>query len=230
MNTAALALGRHRDELARILPFALYIAFLAATPLLAEALPGIDQRWLYAVQVGAVALALAVFARRYVELFSGPRLKLSQWAATLAIGIAVFVLWINLDLPWARLGDGGSGFDPRNDDGQIDWPLAAVRLFGASVIVPVMEELFWRSFLMRWSDRPAFLDVYPATVSFRAVIVTSLVFGVEHNLWLAGAIAGLAYGWLYVRTCNLWSPILAHAVTNLVLGLWILQTGSWRFW
>jgi CAAX prenyl protease-like protein len=230
MNVAVLAPDRHRDALVRVLPFGIYIVFLAVAPMLDRLLSGFDQRWLYAVQVGVVAVALTIFARRYVELFTGPRLKWSQWVATLAIGIAVFVMWINLDLPWARLGEGSSGFDPRAADGAIDWPLAAVRLFGAAAIVPLMEELFWRSFLMRWFDRPAFLEVYPATVSLRALAVTSLVFGAEHNLWLAGAIAGMAYGWLYVRTCSLWSPILAHAVTNLMLGLWILQTGSWRFW
>jgi CAAX prenyl protease-like protein len=64
----------------------------------------------------------------------------------------------------------------------------------------------------------------------RAVLFSALLFGVEHDLWLAGIIAGLAYGWLYVRTGNLWSPILAHGVTNLLLGLWILATGEWRLW
>lgn len=230
MNAAVISLERHRDALVRILPFAIYIAFLAATPVLARLLPDIDRRWLYAVQAGAVAFALAAFARHYVELVSGPRLKLRQWSAALVTGIAIFALWISLDLPWARLGESGPGFDPRAADGQIDWPLAAVRVFGAAAVVPVMEEIFWRSFLMRWIDRSNFLGVYPATVSLRALAATALVFGVEHDLWLAGALAGLAYGWLYVRTCNLWAPIVAHGVTNLLLGLWVLYTGNWHFW
>lgn len=230
MSATVLTLSRHRDALARALPYAIYIAFLATTPLLAGLMPGIDQRWLYAVQVGAVAVALALFARQYAELFTGPRLALPQWGAALATGIAVFVLWINLDLPWARLGEGGAGFDPRGEDGGIDWPLAAVRLFGAAAIVPLMEELFWRSFVMRWIDNPKFLAVMPAAVSLRALLLSSLVFGVEHNLWLAGVIAGLAYGWLYMRTGNLWAPVLAHGVTNLLLGLWVLHSGNWQFW
>jgi len=230
MNAAVLVLDRHRDALARALPFALYILFLAATPLIAGALPHVDQRWLYALQVGAVGLTLALLWRQYVELGAGPVLRAGQWAIRLAAGVAVFGLWISLDLPWFRMDEGGPGFDPRGEDGRIDWPLAAVRLLGAAVIVPVMEELFWRSFLMRWVDRPDFLNLYPALVSLRALAITALVFGVEHNLWLAGVIAGLVYGGLYLRTCNLWSPILAHAVTNLLLGIWILQTGHWRFW
>jgi CAAX prenyl protease-like protein len=53
---------------------------------------------------------------------------------------------------------------------------------------------------------------------------------VEHSLWAAGILAGLAYGWLYMKTNNLWVPILAHAVTNGMLGLWVLHTGQWTFW
>ena len=230
MNAAVMALDRHRDALLRILPFALYILFLATTPLLAQAFPGIDRRWLYALQVGTVAAVLLFFARHYVELYSGPRLSLTQWAVTLATGVAVFVIWINLDLPWARLAAGGPGFDPRDAAGMIDWPLATVRLLGAAVVVPVMEELFWRSFLMRWIDNPKFLAVMPAVLSLRALLLSSLVFGVEHNLWVAGVLAGLAYGWLYLRTSNLWTAIVAHAMTNLLLGLWVLSTGAWHFW
>lgn len=229
-NTVVLFLGRHRDALVRILPFGIYIAFLMLAPLLAHAFPEADSRWFYALQVGVVTVALALFARHYVELFSAPRLVAAQWAATLAVGIVVFILWISLDHPLLRMGSGGAGFDPRDVAGQIDWPLAMVRLCGAAVVVPVMEELFWRSFLMRWIDRPAFLSVHPASVSLRAVLFSALLFGVEHDLWLAGIVAGLAYGWLYVRTGNLWSPILAHGVTNLLLGLWILATGEWRLW
>jgi membrane protease YdiL (CAAX protease family) len=42
--------------------------------------------------------------------------------------------------------------------------------------------------------------------------------------------AGLAYGGLYMRSGTLWSPILAHAVTNLMLGVWVVATASWSFW
>jgi len=64
----------------------------------------------------------------------------------------------------------------------------------------------------------------------RALLISSIVFGIEHGLWLAGIIAGLAYGWLYIRSGNLWLPIFAHAVTNLLLGAWVLATGQWHFW
>jgi CAAX prenyl protease-like protein len=223
--------SRHRASLARVLPFVLYIGFLAAMPLIADALPGFDRRWLYAVQIGAVAFVLAFFARHYVELRFVQPLSVNQWLAGLATGLAVFILWISLDLPWMKLGAGETaGFDPRDAAGAVIWPLALVRVLGAALVVPVMEELFWRSFVMRWIDNPKFLAVLPAAISLRALLLSSVVFGVEHDLWLAGIVAGLAYGWLYMRSGNLWSPILAHGLTNLLLGLWVLNTGNWQFW
>jgi len=57
-----------------------------------------------------------------------------------------------------------------------------------------------------------------------------VLFGSEHSLWLAGILAGLTYAWLYRTYNNLWLPIAAHACTNLILGLWVLQTGAWQFW
>ena len=128
------------------------------------------------------------------------------------------------------LGEPGAGFDPRAGDGGIDWALVAVRIFGAAAVVPIMEELFWRSFIMRWIDKPEFLRLAPAAASRRALVITAILFGIEHKLWLAGILAGLAYGGLYMRSNTLWSPILAHAVTNLLLGLWVVATASWSFW
>lgn len=209
----------------RIVPFALYILFLAAGPLFT----GFDTRWLYPVQVGLVALALAYFWRRYEEL---PRLRaLSGGHCALAavVGFFVFILWIQLDTGWMMVGDAGAGFDPR-DDGRINMPLVLSRLAGAALVVPIMEELFWRSFVMRWIDKPAFLLLSPAAVSLKALMVSSVVFGFEHHLWFAGIVAGLAYGWLYRVSANLWVPVIAHAVTNGLLGIWVLYTQSWQFW
>jgi uncharacterized protein len=209
----------------RSVPFALYILFLVSGPLVS----GFDARWLYPVQVGLVALALAWFWRRYEEL---PRLRTlagGHWALASVIGLLVFILWIQLDAPWMMVGEPGAGFDPR-DDGRINVALALLRLAGAALVVPVMEELFWRSFVMRWIDKAAFLTLSPLAVSLKALLLSSAVFGLEHHLWFAGVIAGLAYGWLYRVSGNLWVPIISHAVTNGLLGIWVLYTGSWQFW
>ena len=93
-----------------------------------------------------------------------------------------------------------------------------------------MEELFWRSLAMRWIDGRDFLAVNPRRVSFVAFALSSALFALEHSQWLAGLLAGAAYGWLYLRSGNLWIPIISHATTNGILALWIVATGSWRFW
>ncbi len=211
--------------LPRVLPFALYIVFLAVGSLEWA----VDTRWFYPVQVGLVALALIYFWRRYEELPRFSTLSGGHWSMAFIVGLIVFVLWIHLDASWMVIGEGGKGFDPR-DDGRVNVALALFRIAGAALVVPVMEELFWRSFVMRWIDKPAFLTVSPTAVSVKALMLSSAVFAVEHHLWFAGLIAGLAYGGLYRLTGNLWVPVIAHAVTNGLLGAWVLYTGSWQFW
>jgi CAAX prenyl protease-like protein len=213
---------------ARALPFALYMAFLAIAPMF-HGWPQVDDRWLYALQILAVILALASFWPGFHEINSGAALSRREWVFSVVAGLAVFVLWINLDQSWATIG-ANKGFDPRQASGALDWSLVMMRLFGAAMVVPIMEELFWRSLVMRWIEQPAFLAVSPAAIGLRAVVMSSVVFGLEHSLWLAGILAGLAYAYIYRRSGNLWAPIVAHSVTNLLLGVWVVSTGSWQFW
>jgi CAAX prenyl protease-like protein len=219
----------NRSSLTRIAPFALYMAFIAITDGLQRAgWTTAELYWLYPVKVGVVLLALLACWRSYTEL-AWRGMQKGMLLASVAVGLAVFVLWVNLDASWMQIGS-PDGYQPRNAAGQLDWPLIAVRLAGAAVVVPLMEELFWRSFLMRWIDAPDFLHVQPARVTVKALLFTVVLFGFEHSLWLAGMAAGAAYGLLYMRTGTLWAPILAHAVTNGSLGVWVVITGNWTYW
>jgi CAAX prenyl protease-like protein len=83
---------------------------------------------------------------------------------------------------------------------------------------------------MRWIERPVFQGVDPRRVGVRAVVLSTFVFTLAHTLWLAAAIAGLAYALLYVWSGRLWLPVIAHAVTNGALGVWVVATGRWQFW
>ena len=180
------------------------------------------------------AVVLAFFWREYSELRTAPREQSAapparEWLIAIAVGFAVFFAWIHLDRGWVAFA-GGPGFDPTRPDGTIDWTLAGPRLFGLSLVVPVMEELFWRSFILRWIDARDFLVLDPRRASWRAFVISSALFASEHSLWLAGILAGLGYSWVYVRSGNLWMSIVSHTITNGTLGLWILATGNWRFW
>lgn len=220
-----------RAALARILPFALYILFLIIAAPLADVL-GVDPRWIYALQITCVIVALAVFSREYIELRPAAPSALSgvsAWLAAVALGIAVWALWIWLDFPPFAFKP-GDGYKPLDDAGALIMTLVVIRIFGAAVVVPIMEELFWRSFIMRWLDNPNFLTVVAQSVTLRSVLFSSIAFGFEHGQWAAGIVAGLVYGWLYRATGRLWLPIVSHGVTNLLLGLWVIHSGQWQFW
>ena len=213
--------------LARVFPFAAFIALLAVQPLLEGS---IDTRWLVAARGLVVAALLAYFWREYVELRAAPRVAFPHWLVAIAVGAAVFGLWITLDADWMTLGEGGKGFVPLRADGSLDPALVGLRLMGLVLVVPLMEELFWRSFLMRWIDRRDFLSVDPRRASLIAFGVSSALFAVEHSSWLAGLIAGAAYAGLFMLGRNLWLPIVSHAITNALLGFWILATRDWHYW
>jgi CAAX prenyl protease-like protein len=218
----------NRAAWARILPFLTYLLFIGVAELLGRlGWSAADLRWLYGAKVGAVVLVLAWFWRDYAELKTF-RLAPPAVLGALAAGVIVLVLWVSLSADWMTVG-ASAGFDPTSA-GRIDWPLVALRIAGAALVVPVMEELFWRSFLMRWIDAPDFESVQPSQLSIKSLLFTSVLFGFEHNLWLAGIVAGRAYSALYMRHRTIWSPILAHAVTNGLLGVWVVATGSWSYW
>lgn len=213
----------------RSLPFGLYITVLVLEGLLPDWAPAFDLRWLYPVKAGLVALALAVLWRHYTELRSYG-LPLKHLFLALGVGVAVLVLWVSLDAAWMIMGDVGTGYNPTDAAGRIDWLLVAFRVAGAALVVPIMEELFWRSFMQRWVQRAEFLALDPSRIGLKALLVASALFAVEHSQWLAGLVAGLAYGWLYIRTRNLWAPVIAHGVTNGALGAYVVTTGRWSFW
>ena len=191
---------------------------------------GIDPRWVYGLTVLVVGALLAYFWRGYGELVRQQWPTAAEAALGVGVGLVVFALWIHLDAPWMKLGSPSATFLPFDAQGRLIWSLVVVRWVGAALIVPVMEELFWRSFLMRWIQSPQFETVVPQRVALKAVVLSTFVFVLAHTLWLGAAIAGLAYAWLYVRTGKLWVPVLAHAVTNGALGAWVVKTGNWAFW
>ncbi|WKB51339.1 CAAX prenyl protease-related protein [Eleftheria terrae] len=218
-----------RAALARIAPFALFMALLVARGAVPEG-GAIDGRWIYGVGVAAVGGLLLYFRREYTELARGSWPGLKEWLLAIAVGLAVFGLWIHMDLPWMVVGEPTASFIPVDAEGRLDWPLITVRWIGAALLVPVMEELFWRAFLMRWVEQPQFEGVDPRRVGLKAIALSTGVFALAHTLWLAAIVAGLAYAWLYRHTGKLWVPVISHAVTNGVLGVWVVRTGQWAFW
>jgi uncharacterized protein len=226
-----MALPLSRAAVARIAPFTAFMLLQAARGLLpAEGAAGITPQGLDAAAVLIVAALLAWFWREYGELVQQTLPSTNEALVAVGLGVLVFVLWIQLDAPVFRIGASGAGFVPTDSAGQPNWPLIAMHWIGSALLVPVVDELFWRSFLMRWMQSPRFESVVPQQVGVKAIVLTTFVFVLAHTWWLAAAIAGLVYAMLYGRTGKLWVPITAHAVTNGLLGAWALHTRQWALW
>jgi len=107
-----------------------------------------------------------------------------------------------------------------------------IRVLGAVTVTPLLEELVWRSFIMRFLIKEDFLSVRLGTYTFWSFWGTAATFMIVHPLWLwpVAAFAGIVYGAYLLRTKNLWGCIIAHGVTNLGLSLYALATGEWGLW
>ena len=219
-----------RALLARVLPFAFYILFLVLNQPLSQFFDwlNLDLKWLYVFRVVTVSALLIYFWRDYTELKH--KAQTSDFLYAGIAGIMVLIIWIFPYPNWLGGGD-TQGFNPFSGDSDLSaffW--MSVRISGAVLLVPVMEELFWRSFVMRWFDKEDFLKVLPETISGYAFVGSACLFALEHHLWLAGLFAGLVYGELYKTYKNLWIPVFAHAVTNALLGLYVVTTEHWQYW
>ena len=220
-----------RAALARITPFAIFMALLIArSQAPADGAWGFEPQWLYGLSVVIAGAVIAVCWREYGELARQTLPAAREGLLAIAAGMVVFALWINLDAPWMTIGAPSAPFKPLDADGAIDGRQVAMRFVGAALLVPLMEELFWRSLLMRWLEQPIFQGVDPRRVGVRAIVLSTFVFTLAHTLWLAAAIAGLVYALLYVKTGKLWMAVIAHAVTNAALGVWVVTTANWQFW
>ncbi|GAM10605.1 CAAX amino terminal protease self- immunity [Geobacter sp. OR-1] len=221
----------------RIVPFILFMAFIAVQEgmqyLGSNGIVGIPDNWflyLYPVKTLAVGALLFAYRKNYSEIKIADLGIISKTVPAIILGIAVFALWVNMDWSWATMGT-PKGFNPTTvSDIFTRQMLVVFRIVGASVIVPIMEELFWRSWLLRYLICQEFQSVELGKFSTASFIIGAIMFGLEHNLWLAGIMAGAAYSLLLYRTRSLVQCILAHAITNFALGLYVLQTSRWEFW
>lgn len=149
------------------------------------------------------------------------------------VGVAVFVEWVLLDkwIPYPHLGS-RSGLDPF---AALDSPLLlglflAVRFYNLVIMVPVMEELFWRSFLLRYLTNPDFTELAIGTFSWEAFGIVAVAFGLSHSEWLVAILCAAAYALLLRQTRSLFACVVAHGVTNLALGIYIILAQDWIYW
>lgn len=210
-----------------VLPFAAFFLFL-----MLEGKLGLPPESEYPLRVVLLAAILWFFSREVIS-FHAP-----HWAASAAVGVLVFVIWIapDLALPGYRqhwlFNNAIVGTAPEPAQGYASLPPLALsfRVIRAVVIVPIVEELFWRAWLMRWLIKPDFQSLPLGTFAPQAFAIGAVLFAAEHgSFWLVGLVAGILYNWWMVRTKSLGDCILAHAVTNGCLCAYVIATGKWEY-
>jgi CAAX prenyl protease-like protein len=225
-------LTRH-PALPYVVPMFGFLALTAAESYLPTTTGQPDPFWYplgYTVKVVLVT-ALAWSCRRAWRDLA-PRPGAAVPAVSTALGLIVAALWVGLDGHYPALTFLGkrSAFDPGVLPRGARLGFLAIRLYGLVLLVPLIEELFWRSFLMRWVIDPDFTRVPIGRVTPLAVAVTALGFGFEHPEWLPGLLTGLAWAWLVWWSQSLSACVVSHMAANLALGLYVLATGDWKFW
>jgi len=208
-----------------VAPFVLFLLLTEPARFFPSLVP-----FLYITKTVLVGALLWFWRYKYVDdLSSG--LSFSEFVVALLCGLLVLVLWIAPEGYFYQF-EPGSGFDPYAMTGSNGAAigLIAVRLMGAAIVVPIMEELFWRSFLMRYLIDVNFCSVAMGAFTWLSFLGVAILFGLEHHRIVVGIIAGLLYGLLLLRQKKLRGVILAHAVTNFGLGVYVIVTGNWAFW
>jgi len=151
-----------------------------------------------------------------------------HWQA-IAIGVAVFALWLLLVTP-----DDESGDMLAKSLADVPVGLAAVwvffRVIGAVVTVPLAEELAFRGYLIRKLVARDFENVAPGHFSWLSFVVSSLLFGLLHNNWVAGTVAGAGFAIALYQRGKICDAIVAHMTANALIVVAVLGFGRWGLW
>jgi CAAX prenyl protease-like protein len=228
MNGRGSAWAEAHPSLPYILPFIVFVAFLALHEYLAFL-----GKWEYPLRTLVLGLVLWVCSRHVIDL------RVRSLLGTVFIGVAVFVIWIAPDVLIPGYRDHwlfqnritGQIASSLPDQMRSDWLVLISRAARAVIIVPIIEELFWRAWLMRWLINADFRAVPLGTYSTQSMVITALLFASEHGpYWEVGLIAGVLYNWWMIRTKSLGDCILAHAITNGALSAYVIATDKWQYW
>ncbi len=187
--------------------------------------------WLYALKIVLVS-GLLVFLR---PSLGETRPQARGVGLALALGVVLVFAWVGIDrwTPHLAFLGGRVGYDPFREIHSVMGRAAflAVRFFGLVVVVPIIEETFYRGFLLRFVTDPDHWRRVPlGTFTLSALTVNGIVFALSHPEWLAALVFAGAMCGLLARTKNLFACIVAHGVTNLLLGLYVIHFHQWQYW
>ena len=185
---------------------------------------------IYMVRIGATLVAIARVWRPIRDWLGRP-----TWWPPL-VGLALVIPWVVLatlerEAGWTAGLGARAAFNPFaacQESALPTWLFVAVRSLGLIAVVPLVEELFLRGFLLRYVIDEDFWKVPFGTLTF-PVTAACLIYAVASHP--AESVA--AAGWFAVvtgiaaATRRPIDTILAHAATNLALGAYVLLTANW---
>jgi hypothetical protein len=208
-------------------PFAVFMVWLAADKYLPIANPAKE-----IVRDLVILGAIVGFSRRVLPT------RAPHWWASILLGLAVCALWVAPDalVPGWR----ESPLFQNSVTGRLTTSIPhaeltplmlALRAARAALLVPVLEELFWRGWLPRWLQDTRFERVPLGQYTPFAFWATAVLFAAEHGpFWEVGLLCGVIYNWWMRRTRSLGDLVLAHAVTNAALSAYVIVGERWTFW
>lgn len=215
-----------------VAPMAAFLLLTYAESYLPKSGDGVHPTWYpiaYAAKVVVVAVVAWLCRSTWHDLspWPGPRVLLASFAA----GLLVTALWVGLDPYYPRFSWLGtrSEFDPMGLPTAGRATFLVARAFGLVLLVPLIEELFWRSFLMRWVIDSEFTRVPIGRVTPLAAGATAGLFALAHPEWLPALLTGLLWAGLLGWTRSVSACLVSHVTANLALGAYVLATGEWRF-
>jgi len=219
--------GPAESTLAWVGPFAVFMVWLALDKYLPIANPAKEL-----LRDGVLIAAIFGFARRLVPTTA------PYWLSSIGLGLAVFVVWIAPDalIPgwrsqWLFQNSVTGHITTSIPPAELTPLMLALRLGRAALLVPIIEELFWRGWLPRWLQNSQFARIPLGQYTSFAFWTTAVLFAAEHGpFWEVGLVCGIIYNWWMRRTRSLGDLMLVHGVTNLALSVYVIATGRWTFW
>ncbi|MDX2080839.1 MAG: CAAX prenyl protease-related protein [Terrimicrobiaceae bacterium] len=182
--------------------------------------------WVYPLQSLACAIALIFYWKKYDFGRGG-------WGWAIGGGLLALILWVSPQV-FFGLPERTGGFDPTvfENDPMLYGLTVLARFFRLVIVVPLVEEIFWRGFLMRYLIREDFQSLPFGTYKPSAFFGVAFLFMLVHSMpdWPAAFLTGVIFNFVAVRTRSLAACIAAHALTNLILGVYIMSTRQWGFW
>jgi CAAX protease family protein len=213
--------------------------------------PAVNQNWfgleyrqypvVYTIKI-ALTIATMVFVSSGYRQFP---FRISWLAVVVGVvGVGVWIGICQLHLERRALEPFGLGkmlglgdrpaFNPLSelaDTPAWAYTFLGIRFLGLALVVPIIEEFFLRGFIMRWAVRDEWWAVPFGQVTLLAVVLGTAVPMLMHPGELVAAFVWFSLvTWLMVRTKNIWDCVAAHAVTNLLLGIYVVTQHQWQLW